>query len=149
MDTEINTDPSTIITITTTSNTIPMSTPTSVTTSSNSLPMSTPTSITTSSSTTMTTANLPKWSSDTSPISVIPCTEFVGPKVPLPHTFLDIFRLLFTTSLLELITQQTNLYAKHCLSDDNYEKFVPITTNELEAFLGFMILMGINQLPSI
>ena len=121
-----------------------MSTPTSVTTtSSNTLPMSTPTSITTSSTTTVTIANLPKWSSDTSTISVIPSTEFVGPKVPLPHTFLDIFCLLFTTS------QQTNLYAKHILSDDNYEKFVPITTNELEPFLGFMILMSINQLPSI
>ena len=52
MDTEINTDPSTIIITTTTSNTLPMSTPTSViTTSSNTLPMSTPTSVTTSSNT--------------------------------------------------------------------------------------------------
>ena len=132
MDTGINTDPPIVITNTTISNDLSIATPTSTTTSSSTA-----------------TSKLLKWSSVTSPISVIPCTEPVGPNVPLRHTFLDIFHLLFTTSLLEVITQQTNLYAKQILSDSAFRKFNPITTNELKAYIGFMILMVINNLPSL
>ena len=47
----------------------------------------------------------------TTPITVFPCTVPCEPRVSLPHTLLGIFHLLFTPSLLNIISEQTNLYA--------------------------------------
>lgn len=57
--------------------------------------------------------------------------------------------MLFTPSLLNIISEQTNLYARQVLSDDGYKKFHEVTQLEIQAYLGFMILMGINKLPCI
>ena len=35
------------------------------------------------------------------------------------------------------------------MSDDAFAKWVPVTAADIEAFLGFMILMGINRLPAL
>ena len=35
------------------------------------------------------------------------------------------------------------------MGDDAFAKWVPVTAAEIEAFLGFMILMGINRLPAL
>ena len=34
------------------------------------------------------------------------------------------------------------------MSDDKYEKWDPISIEDMEAYFGFNILMGINSLPS-
>ena len=60
-----------------------------------------------------------------------------------------IFRLFFTTSLLQLIVDQTNLYALQCMGENTYETWEKVTETELEAYFGFMILMGTVRLPSI
>ena len=91
----------------------------------------------------------PTWSSTTSPIITHPCTIPCGPKVALHHTCLGIFQLFFTSSLLNLIADQTNLYAQQVLSSEAYDKFENVTPVEIQAYFGFMILMGINQLPCI
>ena len=85
--------------------------------------MNTPTSFTTSFSTA--TLKLPLI---TSRICVIPCTS-----------------LLFTSSLLELKTQQKILYAELILSDGAFKTIISVTTNEIQAYLGFMTLMGVNH----
>lgn len=81
--------------------------------------------------------------------SVHSCTDFVGPNVPLSTNLLELFHVLFPLSLIITICEQTNLYAKQVLSPDAYDKYTEITPTELHAYFGFMILMGINQLPSI
>lgn len=45
--------------------------------------------------------------------------------------------------------EQSNLYAMEVISEDKLEKWNPITTQEMEAYFGFNILMGINSLPEI
>ncbi len=48
-----------------------------------------------------------------------------------------------------MIVEQTNLYAEEVMTGEKYDKWNPITTQELQAYFGFCILMGINTLPSI
>ena len=50
---------------------------------------------------------------------------------------------------MPLITDNTNLYAEQVLSEEKYEKYVKMTEMELQAYFGFMLLMGINHLPSL
>ena len=48
-----------------------------------------------------------------------------------------------------MIAEQTNVYAREVLSTDAYERFDQVTPLEIQAYFGFMILMGINQLPCL
>lgn len=80
---------------------------------------------------------------------VQPFTDSVGPCLILPSSPVGIFRLFFTASILEYITEQTNLYASQCMSTEEFQSWEIVTVAELEAFFGFMILMGIVQLPSL
>ena len=75
--------------------------------------------------------------------------ETPGPKVPLPGTAKDIFFPFFTPSLLELIVEQTNKYALECMGQEKFEKWDKVTVEELCAYMGFMLLMGIVHLPSL
>ena len=94
-------------------------------------------------------STFPNWKSETSSILIVPCKVPCGPTVFLSHNSLEIFRLFFTSSLLSLISEQTNLYAKQVLTPEAFDKYEPITPREIEAYFGFMILMGINQLPTL
>jgi len=57
------------------------------------------------------------------------------------------FLLLFTSSILEHIAQQTNQYTQECLGEW-FSAWQLVTVEELCAYIGFMILMGLVPLPS-
>ena len=57
--------------------------------------------------------------------------------------------LFFTPTLLELIVEQTNKYAAECMGQEKYEKWDKVTVEELCAYMGFMLLIGIVHLPSL
>ena len=44
---------------------------------------------------------------------------------------------------------ESNRYAREVMGDDKYDKWKKIDTEELEAYWGFCILMGIVHLPSL
>ena len=48
-----------------------------------------------------------------------------------------------------MIVDQTNLYASQVMDPSQYDKWTKLTAEELWAYFGFMILMGINQLPAL
>jgi len=48
-----------------------------------------------------------------------------------------------------MIVEQSNLYAIEVMDEEKAEKWNPITTQDLEAYFGFTILMGINSLPAL
>ena len=52
------------------------------------------------------------WSNNYMPVTVDSFTESVGPTVPVPSSPLEAFMLYFTQSLLQLIVDETNRYAK-------------------------------------
>ena len=45
--------------------------------------------------------------------------------------------------------EQTNLYANQVMSDEQYAKWVHVNEEEIWAYMGFVILMGINHLPAL
>lgn len=73
--------------------------------------------------------------------------EAAGPRVSLPSDPLGLFSLFFCDDLMDTIVTETNRYATQALQGTNKEW----STNreEINAYFGFMILMGINQLPEI
>ena len=50
---------------------------------------------------------------------------------------------------MERIVKESNAYAKIAMGDEKYDKWSKIIVEELKAFLGFSVLMGINHLPSL
>ena len=50
--------------------------------------------------------------------------------------------------MLELIVEESNRYAAECMVPEKY-KWTEITVEELCAYMGFMLLMGMVHLPSI
>ena len=83
------------------------------------------------------------WSKDASPVVV---TEPAGPRVQLPSDPLGLFSLFFDDTLVDLIVEETNRYAEQTLQGT---KEWSTDAAEIRAYMGFMILMGINQLPEI
>ena len=86
------------------------------------------------------------WKSELSPIEVQQFFRLTGPKVPIQASILGTFQLLFTTSLMEYIVQQTNLYANQCMGDEQYSTWEVVTVDELGAYFGFMIYMRLVHL---
>lgn len=89
------------------------------------------------------------WNKQYQPIRVRNFTEPVGPTCILPGTVLDIFLCFFTEELLEIITHESNAYAAECMDDEAFSNWTKITVQELKAYFGFYILMGLVQLPSM
>ena len=115
-----------------------------------------------------------QWSCTLRPVTIHPFQSPVGPTVPIPDSPSKIFDLFFTPSLVQtsgqLWTRVTGIciyikiatkihkclhykknlrHAKQVMGDEKFSKWTQITVEELRAFLGFAILMGINILPSI
>ena len=86
-----------------------------------------------------------------SPISVEPCTVPCGPLVPVTHEPLEMFSHFFTDNLLAVIVEETNRYAVQCLAATNRNSTTTWETSldEMKAYLGFMVVMGVKQLPEL
>ena len=69
-----------------------------------------------------------------------------GPALLLPASILDTFKIFFTTALVKEIVAQTNRYAAQLERQSTWQD---VTETDIWAFLGFMILMGVNQLPAL
>ena len=78
-----------------------------------------------------------------------PFVQPVGPSNILPPTVLEIFQLFFTSALMATVVEQTNIYAHQVLGDSAEGRWTDVTPEDMWAFLGFVILMGINRLPQI
>ena len=80
-----------------------------------------------------------------SPVTVKQCTTPVGPRVPTSRDPLEMFSHFFDHGLLSDIVRETNRYAAQCLAAANSHATWTTTVEELKAYLGFMIVMGINR----
>ena len=90
-----------------------------------------------------------KWTTSYKPVKVKKFTASVGPTAILPSTVIDMFLCFFTEELLRMITEQSNLFAEQAMEQEEFQRWVKITTEEIKAYLGFIILMGLVRLPSI
>ena len=84
-------------------------------------------------------------------MTVEPFRGSPGPTGPISDDPLELFSSFFTDELLEAIAQETNCYAARYLATHQPDNTPEWHTNveELKAYLGFMVLMGINELPEI
>ena len=68
------------------------------------------------------------------------------------RTPVSVFRTFFTEEILNLITDQTNIYGKGKERNNTQKKtsnWKDVSKKEIESFLGLIILMGINNLPNM
>ena len=93
--------------------------------------------------------SLPSWSSTLTPIPIPPFSSPVGSTIDIPASPIDTFDLMFTLDLLDDMVEQTNLYAKEVMGEEKFNSWCKVTREELRAYLGFCILMGINHLPAL
>ena len=89
------------------------------------------------------------WSEELKPVTINSFSSRVGPTVPVPDTPMDCFELFFSEDLQEMIVNETNRYARQVMAEDKYRSWKQVTVEELKAFLGFSILMGVDHLPSV
>ena len=73
----------------------------------------------------------------------------MGPTVTISESPLEIFELFFSDDLVELVVEESNRYSREVMGDERYAKWRKITADEIKALLGFSILMGIVELPSL
>ncbi|XP_035723722.1 uncharacterized protein LOC118442349 [Vespa mandarinia] len=83
-------------------------------------------------------------------------SKIVGPNVLIHCTeSIDFFRLFFTDILLEKIVLKTNKYAKNKIEQQNLSNrstrnnCVDVTKEELTAFVGVILNMGIISIPNM
>lgn len=87
------------------------------------------------------------WTLTPSPVVVQTCQESVGPTVPISRNPLEMFSIFFDEEVLDVIVRETNRYASQVL--EGSEKTWETDVQEIRAYLGFRILMGINRKPEI
>eukprot|EP00731_Ephydatia_muelleri_P013728 Em0007g1038a len=95
-------------------------------------------------------SNVPqRWSSSFTPIAVTPFSNPVGPTFTVGEDAGEIFNHFFTDSLIDHIVIQTNKYAQETMEPTKFLKWKSVTTEELRAYFGFMILMGLVRMPEL
>ena len=87
------------------------------------------------------------WTSMSSRVDVGPFSEPVGPTATITDSPLEIFSLIFTQQITDHLVRETNRYAEQCLADQDKEW--QTNCNEMRAYLGFNILMGIVSEPEV
>lgn len=66
----------------------------------------------------------------------------------------SIFLELFTEDIWEFICKESNAYYERCVNDKNHigkldNRWVNFSINELKAFIGVLLLMGLNSRPGL
>ena len=84
-----------------------------------------------------------------SPITVEPCTVPPGPQVQTSRDPLEMFSKFFDNNLLSLIVRETNRYAAQFLAATRSSHTWETDLEELKAYLGFRVVMGVCKLPEI
>ena len=76
------------------------------------------------------------------PVQVEPFSEETGPTTAIPCLVSEVFQLFFSMGIMQLIFEQTNLYASQVMGPEKFAVWEQVTVVELKAYFSFMILMG-------
>ena len=86
-------------------------------------------------------------------LSDVAVSPFAGPTpspaIPVSCDSLELFSAFFDDTLIVLIVTEINRYAKLCLESQGKQSTWCSTEEEIRAYLGFHILMGLNHKPEI
>ena len=89
------------------------------------------------------------WTSSVKPVTIKDFRHPTGPTTIVPNSPLGIFHLFFTIDILQHIVTETNKYALQCIGEASHVNWVEVTVEELEAYFGIVILMGLVRLPTL
>ena len=86
-------------------------------------------------------------------VVVEPFERDIGPTIPVTADPTDMFLQFFTPQLIQHITTETNRYAATCLSTSvprsGQVQDWSTSEEEIRAYLGFCVLMGMTKLPDL
>lgn len=90
-----------------------------------------------------------EWSNRLRSIHVDNFTSHVGITFEIGNEArgIDVFKMFFNDEILDVV-RETNRYARQKLEGQALDKWQDVTLNEIKAFLGVCIVMGVNSLPS-
>ena len=93
------------------------------------------------------------WSNELSDFVISQFNSQCGIKVEVPPESKSdfFFNLIFSDELIDLIVRETNRYARQKLAGNNTRlaKWHDVTRQELKAYFGICVVMGINNLPRL
>ena len=93
------------------------------------------------------------WSNELSDFVISQFNSQCGIKVKVPPESKSdfFFNLIFSDKLIDLIVRVTNKYARQKLAGNNTRlmKWHDVTRQELKAYFGICLVMGINNLPQL
>lgn len=93
------------------------------------------------------------WSEDLHDVFVDPFEEAVGVLIDITDDTkpIDVFEMIFTPNLYEMIATETNKYAEQKQRENNKidKEWKPVTVCEIQRFLYINIMFGIHQLPEL
>ena len=93
------------------------------------------------------------WSNELSDFVILPFNSQCGIKVEVPPESRSdfFFNLIFSDELIDIIVRETNRYARQKLAgnDTRLAKWHDTTRQEVKAYFGMCLVMGINNLPRL
>lgn len=87
-----------------------------------------------------------KWSDRASNVTVQDFSETVGPTSYIPSDPFQCFQLFFDDAIIDAIVTETNTYAQQVLTSQSSPTHWSTNAEEIKAYFGISILMGINCL---
>ena len=90
-----------------------------------------------------------EWTTEFNVVPVLEFLEDVGPTFPVGASVAEVLGHLLPDTLLEDVVEQSNMYAKETMEPAKYSAWMEINLEELKAYIGFCILMGLVPLPEL
>ena len=72
-----------------------------------------------------------------------------GPTVTVPDSVREVFHLIFTETIVDHIFGESNRYACLIMGESKYEKWERLKRDDIFAYLGIMVIMGLVDRPSL
>ena len=72
-----------------------------------------------------------------------------GPTVTVPNSVREAFQLISTETIVDHIVEESNRYACLVMGESKYEKWERLKRDDIFAYLGIMVIMGLVDRPSL
>ena len=89
------------------------------------------------------------WTDDLEPVVVQEFCQPTGPTMEVPDTVREVFLEIFNHEIVDYIVQETNCYAHIVMGDARYEKWETVKREDIYAYFGIMVMMGLVDLPCL
>ena len=75
--------------------------------------------------------------------------QATGPTMVVPDTVREVFMEIFNHEIVDYIVKETNHYARSVMGEVRYEKWKTVKREDLYAYFGIMVMMGLVDLPCL